>query len=45
MNTPDTFPPLFWGYTVIWLLIVAYFFILRLKVTKIEKRLEDNNGN
>ena len=36
MENPDTYQALFWGYSVIWLLIVAYIFVLRAKLNKIK---------
>lgn len=37
MDTPDTFSGLFWGYTIIWLLIVAYVVMLGRRMSKLEK--------
>lgn len=40
--TVDTFPYLFWGYTLTWLLIVVYLGFLGKRLCKIEKTLERN---
>jgi CcmD family protein len=37
MNTPDTYPALFWGYVVIWSLLVGYTLFLGKKVGRLEK--------
>ncbi|RMG41042.1 MAG: CcmD family protein [Candidatus Dadabacteria bacterium] len=37
----DTFPSLFWGYTVIWMLLAAYLFWLGRRVRKLEEKKEN----
>ena len=37
---PDTFPSLFQGYLVVWLLLLGYVLCLGLRLRKIEKKLE-----
>ena len=41
--TPDTYPSLFAGYTVIWLLISAYVLHLGTRLRKLEKSKNDSN--
>ena len=41
-NEVDTFPYLFWGYTITWLLIVAYCMWLGARVNKCEKMLRSD---
>ncbi len=41
-NPPDTFWHLFWGYTIIWILIVLYLATLARRVKKIEKKLRQD---
>lgn len=38
MNVPDTYAELFWGYLVIWSLLVGYVLFLGRKVTRLEKQ-------
>jgi CcmD family protein len=43
---PDTFPSLFWSYTVVWGVLAAYIWTLGARVSKLEKlasRLEEDN--
>lgn len=35
---PNTFPHLFWGYTVIWVLLCVYIVSLGFRVSKLEKK-------
>jgi len=37
-HTPDTFIQLFYGYTVIWLLIAGYVLLLARRIAKLEQR-------
>lgn len=37
-TVPNTFPSLFWGYTVIWVLVVAYVWTLGQRLKKLEAR-------
>lgn len=37
---PDTYPDLFWGYTAIWVMLIAYVFYLARRVRKLESKLE-----
>lgn len=39
---PDTFPSLFWGYTVMWLCILFYLFTLVRRMGKIENKLKSD---
>lgn len=43
-QTPDTFPALFWGYTVIWALLVTYIVTLSRRLTNLEKKLNDHKN-
>jgi CcmD family protein len=36
-TVPNTFPSLFWGYAVIWVLLGAYIFSLGRRLGKIER--------
>jgi CcmD family protein len=38
---PDTFPSLFGGYTVLWLILGCYIFTLIRRVAKLEKLAEE----
>ena len=38
MNTPDTYVDLFFGYTVIWLILGIYILTLGVRLKKLEKR-------
>jgi len=37
--TPDTFPSLFWSYTVVWGILAAYIVTLGVRLSRLEKRL------
>ena len=37
--TPDTFPSLFWSYTVVWVVLSAYIATIGIRVAKVEKAL------
>lgn len=37
--TPDTFPDLFWSYTVVWLMLGLYIVSLGFRVRRLEKEL------
>ncbi len=39
---PDTFPSLFWGYTVLWGCILVYIVSLSRRMSRIERDLEEN---
>jgi CcmD family protein len=39
--TPDTFPSLFWSYTVVWGVLAAYIISLGVRVSRVEKRLQE----
>lgn len=45
MLTPDTFPSLFWGYTIIWLILVAYIFLLRRKINQLQEKILTDENN
>lgn len=36
-----TYPDLFWGYSIIWLLIGAYVLSLGIRLSRIEKKLNE----
>lgn len=38
---PNTFPSLFWGYTVIWLVLAAYLFSMLRRLSRLEKSLQE----
>ena len=40
--TPDTFPSLFWSYTVVWTILAAYIIILGVRLSRLEKRFSAN---
>jgi CcmD family protein len=37
--TPDTYPSLFWSYTVVWGVLVVYIAVLGARVARLEKKL------
>jgi CcmD family protein len=37
--TPDTFPSLFWSYTVVWVVLSAYIATIGMRVSKVERAL------
>jgi CcmD family protein len=37
--TPDTFPSLFWSYTVVWVVLSVYIATIGMRVSKIERKL------
>jgi CcmD family protein len=37
--TPDTFPALFWSYTVVWVLLALYIVTLGVRLSRLERRL------
>jgi len=37
--TPDTFPSLFWSYTVVWVVLSVYIAMIGLRVSKVERKL------
>lgn len=39
-SVPDTFPSLFVGYTVIWVILVVYILSLGRRLSKLERRQE-----
>lgn len=43
-TTPDTFPSLFWGYTVIWGILGFYIFSLLKRVGNLEKAAEEKSS-
>lgn len=42
--TPDTFPSLFWSYTVVWGVLVVYIVTLGVRVARLEKKLSREKG-
>ena len=42
---PNTFPSLFAGYTVIWALLALYIVSLGFRLSKIEKRIREENSS
>jgi CcmD family protein len=46
--TPDTFPSLFWSYTVVWAILAVYIVTLGVRLSRLEKRFsrdeEATNG-
>lgn len=38
VETPDTFPALFWAYTSVWCIICVYVWTLGSRLKKLEKR-------
>ncbi len=42
MDTPNTFPGLFWGYLVVWGLLSAYIISLGARLARLEKKNEDS---
>ncbi len=45
MENPDTFQALFWGYSVIWLLIASYLLILRKKINNLQPPVNKEKSN
>ncbi|MCI5066116.1 CcmD family protein [bacterium] len=47
MNPPpiNTYPALFWGYLVVWSLLVLYTLWLGIRVSSLEKRSEELKGH
>ena len=44
--TPDTFPSLFWSYTIVWVVLGVYIISLGLRLRKIEGKLsKSSKGN
>lgn len=45
MSTPtaDTYPDLFWGYLLIWVLLSVYLIILGIKCSRLEKKISDSS--
>lgn len=43
--TPDTFPSLFWSYTVIWVVLVAYIVTLGARISRIEKKMKGDQSS
>ena len=41
--TPDTFPSLFWAYTVVWVALSVYIITLGVRLSRLEKRLPKDN--
>jgi len=42
----DTYPDLFWSYTVVWFLLTAYIVFLGVRMSAVERRLEKTDkGN
>ena len=37
--TPDTFPSLFWSYTVVWAALSIYIITLGVRLSRLERRL------
>ncbi len=37
MDVPNTFPGLFWGYSIIWAILVIYIATLGIRLSKLEK--------
>jgi CcmD family protein len=37
--TPDTFPSLFWSYTIVWVILAVYIIGLGVRVAKLERTL------
>jgi CcmD family protein len=42
-TVPNTFPALFAGYTVIWVLLVGYIFCLGFRVRRLEKNTQSKD--
>ncbi|MDC0358964.1 CcmD family protein [Oligoflexia bacterium] len=42
-SVPNTFPSLFWAYTIVWCLIALYVFSLARRVSKLEKTTSSCN--
>ncbi len=40
--TPDTFPSLFWSYTVVWGVLSVYIISLGARLSRVERRLQDD---
>ncbi len=45
MENPDTYQALFWGYSVVWLLIASYVLVLRKKINNIEKQINKEQAH
>lgn len=43
-TVPNTFPDLFWAYTIIWILLSVYILYLGCKLSKLEKKFKDNDN-
>jgi CcmD family protein len=39
---PDTFPSLFWSYTITWLILAAYIWSLGARISRIERKLPED---
>ncbi|MCB0310886.1 MAG: CcmD family protein [Bdellovibrionales bacterium] len=42
-QVPNTFSSLFWGYTVIWLILGGYILSLGKRLTRLEKQLSQDD--
>jgi|688.fasta_scaffold1746146_2 CcmD family protein len=40
--TPDTFPSLFWSYTVVWVILALYIIGLGVRVAKLERTISQS---
>ena len=43
-EVPDTFSSLFWGYSAIWAIMVVYLVSLVRRVSRLEKRLDEEKS-
>lgn len=43
--TPDTFPSLFWSYTVVWGVLSAYIISLGVRISRVERRLNEKQSS
>ena len=42
---PDTFPALFYGYSVVWLLMLVYVLLMARRLSKVEQKLSSQEGD
>lgn len=38
-QVPNTFPSLFWGYTVLWAILAVYILFIGMKLRSLERRM------
>ncbi|MGA1191053.1 MAG: CcmD family protein [Bdellovibrionota bacterium] len=45
LQTPDTYPALFWGYFLIWTLLALYVLYLGVKCSRLERTVRSLSGH